>query len=337
MKDKKAAKEWFYSQGKLEVPECGKCDAIKVYRLEYTGQYIFEIEIDSGLGGESVEIDQITDVHFNYVSIADENDSEVMGTRAVRTWNKEGASVKSAINAMNAAQYADQTVVTGDVLDFLSKGGISLMKKYIVDRDPEVLVTLGGHEITKQMQTHRPDETPLEERYAMLSEIWPHDMFYHSKDVGGKVVAVCLDNSRGLFCECQIEKLEADIKRAREEKKIILVFAHEPIATGKNEGEIPALWEMRGAHKAFDFDGETTIGAKSNDDVITRKVYSLITENADIIKGFFCGHRHSAFYTEINASYIDEKGTHKTIIPQWVEPGNPYLDHAGIVTRIIVK
>ena len=337
MENKIKAREWFYSQGKLDVPECGECDALKVYRLANTGQYIFEIEIDSGLDGESCEINQITDIHLNYVSIADEDDKEVMGTRAVRTWNREGESVKSIINAMNVAQYADRTVITGDVLDFLSRGCLDLMKKHIIDRDPEVLITLGGHELTKQMQTNLPDETPMEERYAILERVWPHDMFYHSKEIGGKVIAVCLDNSRGLFCECQIEQLEADIKKARDEKKIILVFAHEPIATHKYEGEIPALWEMKGTHKSFDFDGETTIGAKASDDEATKKVYALITENADVIKGFFCGHRHSAFYTEISASYKDENGVHQTTIPQWVEPGNPYLDHVGMVTRIIVK
>ena len=337
MDNKIKAREWFYSQEKKDVPECGKCDKIKVYRLGYTGQYIFEMEIDSGLGGEICEIDQITDIHFNYVSIADEADKEVMGTRAVRKWNREAESVKSAIKAMDVAAYADQTVITGDVLDFLSRGCIGLMKKHILDRDDEVLVTLGGHELTKQMETYLPDETPIEERYAMLAEIWPHDMFYHSKDVGDKVIAVCLDNSRGLFCECQIEKLENDIKRAREEKKIILVFAHEPIATRRYEGAIPAMWEMRGAGKAFDFDGENCVGSKPSDDEATKKVYALITENADVIKGFFCGHRHSAFYTEISATYEDENGKHQATIPQWAAPGNPYLGHVGMVTRIIVK
>ena len=337
MENKKAAREWFYSQGKLEVPECGKSDALKVYRLANTGQYIFEIEIDSGIGGEPCEINQITDVHLNYVSVADEDDREVMGTRAVRMWNREGESVKSIINAMNVAQYADQTIITGDVLDYLSNGGIMLMKKHILNRDPEVMVALGGHELTKQMQTGLPDETPFEERIGMLAEIWPHDMYYYAKDIGDKVIAVCIDNSRSQFLDVQTEKLEADIKRAKAEHKIILMFAHEPIATHKYEGAIPALWGMRGTHADFNFDGEESIGTKANDNEFSKKVYSLITENADVIKGFFCGHRHSAFYTEIKASYKDEKGTHETVIPQWVEPGNPYLNHAGIVTRIIVK
>lgn len=337
MENKKIAREWFYSQGTLDVPECGKCQAVKVYRMKYTGQYIFEIEIDSGLGGESVEIDQITDIHFNYVSISDEGDGEVMGTKKCRMWNKEGESVKSAIKAMDVAQYADQTVITGDVFDYLSHGCMMLTKKHVLDRDPDVLMTLGGHELTKQMQTGLPDETPIEERYGMLGEVWPHDMFYHSKVVCDKVIAVCLDNSLGKFLPCQQGKLEADIKKARDEGKIILAFMHEPVATRTHKGAIPAFWEMEGAHKSFDFDGATTVGAKPDTDEATASVYALLTENADVVKGVFCGHRHSAFYTEISASYTDEKGKHPLAIPQWVAPGNPYLGHVGMVTRIIVK
>ena len=337
MENKIKAREWFYSQGKLEVPECGKCDALKVYRLANTGQYIFEFEIDTGLGGEPCEINQITDVHFNFASIADDDDREVMGTRAVREWNKEGESVKSAINAMNVAQYADQTIITGDILDYLSKGSIMLMKKHILDRDPNVMIAAGGHDWTKQMQTGLPDEMPYEERMNTIAEIWPHDITYYSRDVGDKVIAVCLDNSQGRFLAPQIEKLNDDIKRARKEKKVVLVFAHEPIATNNNEGEMPALWVMYGARKKMDFNGGVNIGAKPDDDEVTKRMCELISENADVIKGYFCGHRHSAFYAEIKASFTDEKGRHETTIPEWVEPGNPYLDHSGMVTRIIVK
>ena len=336
MNEKLTARNWFYSQPRLSVPECSECDALMVYRLGYTGQYIIEIEIDSGLGGESVEIDQITDIHFNYVSISDENDSEVMETRACRKWNREGESVKSAINAMNAAVYADQTVITGDTLDYLSQGTIMLMKRHVLSRDKDVLITLGGHELTKQMETYKPDETPMEERYAILAETWPHDIFYHSKDVCGKVIAVCLDNSLGNFSTVQPEKLAADIARAREERKIILLFMHEPIAPNDQKGEIPALWIAKGSHKSFNFDKKPTIGAYPQDEA-TEKIYKLITENADVIKGVFCGHRHSMFYNEISASYKDKNGTHSAAIPQLVAPGNPYLDHAGSVVRIIVK
>ena len=336
MDEKNAGREWFYSQGKLPIPECDTQGKFEAYRLKHTYQDIFEFRINSGLGGKSVEIDQITDIHLNYVGIDDEGDKELEGTKAVRTWNKEGESVKSVIRAMDVAKYADQTIITGDVLDYLSIGSLKLMKKHILDRDSNVMVTLGGHELTKQMQTNLPDRLTLEERYAILREYWPHDMFYHSKVVGGKVIAVALDNSLGQFCEYQIEKLKADIEKARAEKKIILLFMHEPIATGTNTGEVPANWVMKGSHPHFDFDGETTIGAKPNDTEVTRLVYSMITENADVIKGIFCGHRHSLFCVDIAASYTDCEGRHDTTIPQFLLRGNPYLGHIAAVARIIV-
>ncbi|MBR2460769.1 MAG: metallophosphoesterase [Clostridia bacterium] len=334
--EKLTARSWFYSQPKQNVPECSECDALKVYRLGYTGQYIIETEIDSGLGGEPVEINQITDIHFNYVAIADESDGEAMGTRSCRKWLREGESVKSAINAMNVAEYADQTVITGDTLDYLSKGTEMLTKRHIISRDPGVMIALGGHDLTKQMQTSLPNELSLDERMAILSEFWPHDMFYHAKDVGDKVICVCLDNSRSCFLPCQPDRLDKEIKRARTERKILLLFMHEPISTRDFKGKLPTLWYSPGAHREYDFCTEDTVGFKPNDEA-TKRMYSLITENADVIKGIFCGHRHSMFYTEIIASYSDNEGIHQSVIPQLVAPGNPYLDHAGRVVRIIVK
>ena len=336
MNEKLLARNWFYSQPKEAAPECRKCDALKVYRLGYTGQYIIEMEIDSGLGGEAVEIDQITDIHFNYASIADCDDPEIMGTREKRIWLSEGESVKSAIRAMDAAVLADQVVITGDTLDYLSEGAMKLTKRHILDRDPDVMMALGGHELTKQMQTGRPNEMSLEERLAILESFWPHDMHYYSGEIGGKVILVCLDNSRSCFLGCQIEKLAADIKRARAEGRIILIFMHEPISTRDYCGAIPTLWYAPGSHREYDFCGENVIGSKQGDEA-TEAVYSLITENADVVKGLFCGHLHSMFFNYVKATYRDGETVKDAVIPQLSAPGNPYLDHAGHVVRIIVK
>lgn len=336
MDDKLTARNWFYSQPKLPVPECAQCDALTVYRLGYTGQYIIEMEIDSGLGGEMVEIDQITDVHFNYVSISDEGDCEAMATREKRKWLSEGESVKSAINAMDVACYADQTVVTGDTLDYLSNGCIMLTRDHILERAPDVMMALGGHELTKQMQTGLPDMLPLEERLAMLKEFWPHDMHYYSRMVKDKVICVCIDNSRARFLDIQIEKLAVDIQKARAENKIILLFMHEPISPRDGKGAIPTLWYSSGADTEYDFNKNGTVGAGKMDEA-TAEVYRLITQNADVIKGIFCGHMHSMFYNEVRATYSDEDGIHEAVIPQLISPGNAYLNHAGRVVRIIVK
>ncbi len=336
MDNKAVARSWFYSQPKLPVPECAENSAVKMYRLGYTGQYIVETEIDTGLGGESVEINQITDIHFNYVAISDETDTEVMKTREFRKWNAEAESVKSAIKAMDVAQYADQTIITGDVLDYISVGNARLTKKHILARDPEVIMTLGAHALTKQMQTGLPDETPIEERYAFLEEFWPHDMFYYSKTVGEKVIAVALDNSLGHFWEHQLDKLKADIEKARAEKKIVLLFMHEPIAArGKTEW-VPALLKSPGARERQNYSSADIVGATFKDKA-TDDVYNLIISNADVIKGVFCGHNHSMLYVDIPATYTDESGTHEVTIPQLSSPGNPYFDHAGTVVRITVK
>jgi hypothetical protein len=334
MTDKEAGRAWFYSQGSLEVPDAKKCSDVKIYKLCRTGQYICEIFIDSGVGGDAVEIDQITDIHFNYASEEDECDEEIAHTKECRKWNHDAASVRSAVKAMDVASFADQTVITGDTLDYLSRGAMELTKKLIIDRDPDIMMALGAHDYTKQMQTGLPNRLSAEERLAILESIWPHCMFYHSKAIG-KVIAVCMDNSHG-FHPSVFEKLEAEIKRARAEKKIILAFFHEPIRTNVPGCETRAVLAAEGAPDKHDFDKAPTLGCDGSD-VHTLAVCSLISENADVIRGVFCGHMHCAFYTEIKASYKDESGRHDALIPQFCAPGNPYRDHAGTVTRIIIN
>ena len=63
-----------------------------------------------------------------------------------------------------------------------------------------------------------------------------------------------------------------------------------------------------------------------------KKIYELIVNNGDIIKGAFCGHLHSDFYTEIAAKTPDGG---RTVIPQYVLCGEPYNE--GHALKIIVK
>ena len=80
------------------------------------------------------------------------------------------------------------------------------------------------------------------------------------------------------------------------------------------------------------------------------KTYDLICSSADVIKGIFCGHLHSAYYNEILASYTDDNGKHDAVIPQISYAANASLYgrkfgenkfenswRVGNVMRIIVK
>lgn len=287
-----------------------------------------------------VRILHFTDVHLNWTNEQDLANEEVMYTKQCRKWNADGASVKALEKAMRYAEGFDQTVITGDVLDYLSCGAMELMDKYIWDKDPDVMVALGGHELTRQMQTGRPDMTALEDRQALLEAFWRHDMYYFSKVLGDKVMLIQLDNSCHKYWDHQVKKLAKDIGRARQNGWIVLIFQHEPISTGKPEDvdSICTLRESSGAGNTRNFYCKYCVGHIGESDRPTREVYRLLTENADVVKGIFCGHSHSAYFMEVLGSYEDKDGNrHEAMIPQYVEEGLVYDNYVGHVMEITVE
>ena len=183
------------------------------------------------------------------------------------------------------------------------------------------------------MQTGKPDRTPLSERLAYLRKNWRHDIHYHSEVIGDKVLAVVLDNSQSKYLPGQAEKLRADIERARAEKLVLLIFEHEPISTGKPEdAEIKAI--KRYDPESVNLWSGASVGSVSRSaDAATREVYDLITHNSDVIGGIFCGHEHSAFYSEVRAF---TPGGERRDIPQVILEGSPYDDQAGHILRITI-
>ena len=304
-----------------------------IYRLLSSGVHFHEHIIDSGKGGEAIEIAQITDVHFNICNDLDRTDHESALTERCRKWLAGGVSKAGIQKAMEFASFADQTIITGDTLDYLSHGAMDMMDEYVWNKDETVLCALGGHELTKQMQTGGVNETSLESRLEILRGYWRHDMFYVSRVLGDKAMVIVLDNSMQKYTKYQIEKLKNDIALARENGYVALIFQHEPISTGREEDTAVE------AYKVYDSsvrDFYNLIGVIGNDD--TKELYKIITENADVIRGVYCGHMHSAFYTEIKGSYLNERGERvEKNIPQYLLEGNPYDNQCGHVMRITVK
>lgn len=338
--EKRAAREAFYDQPKGPVSDKAvKNPHVEFYRLGRTGQNITEYRLHSGLGKTPVEIDQITDIHLNYCDAQDMQDEELAYTVQCRHWLANGESLEPCAKALDAAQYADQIVITGDTLDYQSHGAEMLTKALIFTRFPDALVAVGGHDVTKEMQTGLPNRLTLEERLAAAAAIWPHDLYYVSKDVGDSVIAVVLNcgGREGHYHECQTEPLKRDIERARAEGKIILLFQHEPVSTGNPaDTAVDALWVTAHEDRNF-YDGPSLCARPGQQDPATDAVYRIITENADVIRGLFCGHYHSAYYTEIHASRPGRNGERiPAVIPQYVALGNPY-GRCGNVTRIIVE
>lgn len=305
-----------------------------IYMDNETNIMMRECIIDSGKGGEPVTIAHLTDLHLNKINNKDieENNPSVMSTYENREWLKNGGSVPKVVRCLKKASEADQIMITGDVLDYLSWGAIELMTAQIWNGYPDALVCLGNHEATRVCQGEVEDTTTLESRLEILQENWKHDIFYTSKVIDDKVMVIQMDNASdnnypGKFWECQIEPLTKDLALARENGYVVLLFYHIPIATNNTEQGV--VKPIRGEA------GETyfaNLGTSHNADDASAAVYNLIVNNLDVIKGTFCGHLHSDFYTEI----VGKTSTGEDAkIPQYILTGVPY--DAGHIMWITVK
>ena len=336
-----AEREAFYSQPKEIIESLKPEDPVKFYKLLKSGQMVCEIEMDLGAGEDSVEIAQIADCHINYINGKDMIDDETPYTHECRKAFRDGQMVPQTIAALEACSYSDATVVTGDILDYMTWGTLDAVEMIFPEKYPDIMMTIGWHDMTKQMQTRRPNRTPEEERLARLQAIWPHSIHYYSRDIGKKIIAVCMGNAHVCYTEYFSDKLLADIERARNEGKYILVFQHEPFSTRKeSDREITPSYTNTGGYGVLRnfFDADKQMASPKDDVAVTAKIYDIIRSNADVIKGLFAGHYHNQFYTEIPAWYEKDGERVETFIPQHVAHiVRNGKNGMGYLVRIIVK
>ena len=309
------------------------CDRLA---LSDDGLHIRDVVIHAGIGQE-IMIGFLSDLHYNFCNQhdLDEGDPVIISTLEHRRWLANGASVPTARKCLEFLDDADQIILGGDTLDYLSHGAMELMQREIWDKYPGIIATVGGHELARKMQGTVDDPLPRELLIATVRQFWKHDIYYTAKLIKDNVLVVGLMNDLSRFNEDQYQKLAADISLAREKGYILLLFAHEPIATHD-----PAHKHITGSDVimvgdpcAFPgnyCDGHTAGGEFS--DAPTKAMYELITNSADVVKGFFSGHVHSHMYLEIAATLPD--GT-PTVIPQYIHTATAY--QGGHLMRILVR
>ncbi len=341
---KKERREQFFAQPHVKI-EGVRDDIFSFYRLGETGQVIGEFSLDLGLFDEPKEIGFFADTHINYCDEVDMQDEEVAYTYECRQWLKDAETVPAMITAMDVCEHMDATVVGGDTLDFLSHGAMELVKQHIYDRDPSVLSCVAIHDITKQVETGKADQTPRAERYAALQTIWPHDIHFAARTLDDRLTLLAVDNADPGYSDDVYEKLKAEIEAARADGRKLLLFQHEPIATGNPvDADAEPYWKLSQYNNFYNGILLCNYEGMSEQN---RKTYDLICQSADVIKCVFCGHYHSAYYNEILASYTDENGKHDAVIPQVTFVANAYSydcknedgtpRRPGCVLRIFVK
>lgn len=308
----------------------------KVVYTTNSGVVVGEIHIvPKGKKCAPVTIGVVTDTHLNVLNEKDKYDPEVQFTDKTRYWLRGGASVESAKRAFDFAAHYDALIVTGDIIDYLSFGALDTMKEILCDPYPDGLFALGGHDVTRNMESGFPDAKPLSERQSLNQSYRAHDIFYTSRLVTDSVLCIQMDNGSSRYWNEQVEKLSADLALARENGYTVLLFQHEPLATGNPEDTaVPSLCRDADSNKVtYNFYGSAHIGGNGipNPPEASVKVYNLITQNADIIGGIFCGHRHYRYYTEIKATDPDGNAL---VIPQYVLRASAY-EKNGYVTKIV--
>ncbi len=308
-----------------------------IYEIQETGLRVRETTIDSGKGGDPVEIVQITDLHFNCINDKDreENNPTILGNGGKGMYDyrvnlKDGAAREYAQRCLDYAKKYDQTVVTGDSIDYLTWGAIEMTKEMIWGNIPDALVTLGNHDIvrgwTEAFAAGVPTDTSsLESRYQILQDNWAHDVYYTSKVVKDKVMVIQLDNGSGTFWDHQVPKLKADIATAREKGYTVLLFTHIALSNNNPSQAGAQNIDTKGGVSAYKPSG-------LNETDATKAIYDVVFNNADVIRGVFSGHKHSNVYYEISAKTPD--GTAKTI-PQIILTAPQY--EKGTVMKITVK
>lgn len=329
----------YFSQPTVDLIGSAADPRTHIYQLAESGMTVRYANIKSKKGGEPIEILQFTDTHLNKINEKDvaENNPIVASTREFRRSFRDEKTVPSTKAAMALTPYFDQTVVSGDVIDYLTWGSLELMKELIVDPCPNVLIPIGMHDLVRKMQGLLDDPTTLESRQEIVKPYWPHDIFYESRVLDDKVMLIALNNCVGQYFDHQTEKFKADLERARKEDLVVLIFQHEQMCTHnpKETGVIALRQDDRHADPNAPLDFCNTFGGNPNEtDEESQRLYDLIYSNGDIIKGVFCGHFHCDCYTEIIAHYYDENGKKiDTVIPQYVLTGNMYGNgHIMIIT-----
>ena len=289
------------------------------YSTDANGVVVRNLHLSSRKGGDPLTVLQLSDIHFNFINDQDraENHELVIGSYENLKFLRDGKQLTNLENCLKYAADADQLMVTGDTLSYLSYGNIQAMYTYVWDKYPEAIITMGNHDPLRSWNGAADESATLEERLKCLEEHWKHDIYYSSKILDERVMLIQMDNgTTGEFWEHQIEPFQKDLLLAREKGYTVLLFYHVPLSTGNvADFNKPALMVGDSNTATWNF---YTKGIGNLSTGASKTVYDLIVNNADIIAGAFCGHKHSDFYTEIKAKTAAGEDA---IIPQYVLMG----------------
>ncbi len=278
---------------------------------------------------ETINLGWLTDMHVFNVNQTDVDKQIVNALSTYRgsSWLWEGGSLNRAIDQINYmnSRY-NKTIITGDIADIYAYGTYNAVKALVSDKsvNGSILMTTGNHEF---MELCNPDIKDLpynfsnQQKYEMLKKYWANDPTYYAeilKTSKGEdnAMVILLDNGLGEYYNGTAEKLEKSLMTAKEKNIPVLIFQHVAMPTYNSDGKAYVTSETGMSYTAVN-----NINSLNDTSDNNKKVYSVIRQNADVIKGVFGGHEHINSYSEITA--LDDNGNilPDKYIPQFLGAG----------------
>ena len=341
-------------------------DTTRYFKVLENGIRLTETKIDSlknNSVGEPVKIAFFSDTHFvGTLTEEDKTKQHLVDLYELRK-NTFRNTVKSTPVSLAFGDLFDRTVIGGDLFDFYSEGNINLFKSTVTYNYPDALTLLGNHESSEGFSGITP-ESPMSQAdiYADLNDrIFGYSAIktegtietleqaeeYNDIYLAHNLVKDSLGNEKALlllmdnqnytyqFSNFHYNRLKFYIDYAHEHKLPVLIFQHTPLCTGRTT-EIVSPYDIiengNGKGENWGTGASTALaGAPYHDtrNPMTTKVYDLIVNNADVVKGVFCGHVHNNIYTEIVAKTSNGVDT---VIPQYTIAGNYFYSNINLIT-----
>lgn len=298
----------------------------KVFYNSNYGTVIREVHITGGTA--KTEVGVLTDTHYEVINYngPDMYDPEYMFTAQTRSsWNSERIDL-STINAAKIASLGDKFIITGDIIDYTSLATLDLFKEQITDRFDNGTYIVGNHDATMTVGSTGLNSAFSADVYKQpINDYWVNDpddldgdgdineLYYHSEVING-VMLVSIDNgSTYKYVQQQLDRFKQDLATAKENGYTILMFQHIPLATSDpldaqlyptehfgdkwsgTRNYANANTGYSTANSKYDF----SYNFSQPNDAVGDEMYTLITNNSDIIRGFFTGHFHQSEYAEM--------------------------------------
>ena len=226
-----------------------------------------------------VRILQITDVHLSLADDVDGDDMKVHAAERRREFIKEAKyperdPIGYFEDAMEYSKNFDCTVITGDVIDFMSHANCQAAREILAGKD--YMFCAGNHEFCPKVGI--PDSFDRKDRkLGEIQQVFRGDMIFESRIVGG-VNVIAIDNSYYTWTEAQLEKLKFEVARGLP----CILFCHVPIMADHMRHE-PSHRDLGVSEEYKQF-------------VLSVNDYII---NEPMIKAVFSGHNHITGVTEI--------------------------------------